>query len=38
VAAKAGVLENVNINLESITDAAFKAMVQQRLSALITPG
>jgi len=34
VAAKAGVLENVNINLESITDEAFKASVRARLAAL----
>jgi glutamate formiminotransferase len=36
VAAKAGVLENVNINLESIQDVAFKAAVQARLRALET--
>ena len=34
VAAKAGVLENVNINLDSIQDEAFKAAVQVRLRAL----
>ena len=34
VAAKAGVLENVKINLESITDAGFKESVEQRLNAL----
>jgi len=34
VAAKAGVLENVNINLDSIQDEAFKAAVQARLRAL----
>jgi glutamate formiminotransferase len=33
-AAKAGVLENVNINLDSITDEAFKAAVQARLNGL----
>jgi glutamate formiminotransferase len=33
-AAKAGVLENVRINLESIQDAAFKAAVEERLRAL----
>ncbi len=32
-AAKTGVLENVNINLESIQDAAFKSTVQARLAA-----
>ncbi|HWC95748.1 MAG TPA: glutamate formimidoyltransferase [Candidatus Sulfopaludibacter sp.] len=31
VAAKAGVLENVRINLDSITDEAFKAAVEARL-------
>jgi len=31
VAAEAGTLENVRINLESIQDAAFKASVEQRL-------
>ena len=34
VAAKAGVLENVNINLDSIQDEAFKVTVQARLRAL----
>ena len=34
VAAKAGVLENVKINLESIVDAEFKAGVQARLAAM----
>src|ERR1039457_5024608 len=38
VAAKAGVLENVRINLESITGAGFKATVEQRLNALNQPG
>jgi len=33
VAAKSGVLENVNINLDSIQDAEFKSAVQRRLSA-----
>jgi glutamate formiminotransferase/formiminotetrahydrofolate cyclodeaminase len=33
VAAKAGVLENVRINLDSIQDAAFKAAVEARLAA-----
>src|SRR5215471_11010960 len=33
-AARAGVLENVNINLESIKDEAFKAAVRARLQAL----
>ncbi len=33
VAAKAGVLENVRINLESIQDAAFRAVVDARLRA-----
>jgi glutamate formiminotransferase len=33
-AAKAGVLENVRINLESIQDATFKAAVEERLRAL----
>jgi len=33
VAAKAGVLENVRINLDSIQDAAFKASVEARLQA-----
>ncbi|MBZ5723644.1 MAG: glutamate formimidoyltransferase [Acidobacteriia bacterium] len=33
VAAKAGVLENVRINLDSIGDEAFKAAVQARLGA-----
>ncbi|HUI57405.1 MAG TPA: glutamate formimidoyltransferase [Bryobacteraceae bacterium] len=33
VAARTGVLENVNINLESITDEAFKASVRARLAA-----
>ena len=31
VAAKAGVLENVKINLDSIQDEAFRATVQSRL-------
>ncbi len=34
VAAKAGVLENVRINLDSIADEAFKASVQRRLAVL----
>jgi formiminotetrahydrofolate cyclodeaminase len=34
VAAQAGLLENVNINLESITDEGFKAAVRGRLEAL----
>jgi len=34
IAAKAGVLENVNINVESIGDEAFKAAVRARLAAL----
>jgi glutamate formiminotransferase len=34
VAAKAGTLENVNINLESVADTAFKELVRQRLGAL----
>jgi glutamate formiminotransferase / formiminotetrahydrofolate cyclodeaminase len=34
VAAKAGVLENVQINLDSITDADFKAVVRSRLEAI----
>jgi formiminotetrahydrofolate cyclodeaminase len=34
VAAKAGVLENVKINLESITDAGFKESVEQRLGTI----
>jgi glutamate formiminotransferase / formiminotetrahydrofolate cyclodeaminase len=34
VAAKAGVLENVRINLDSINDAAFQASVKARLAAL----
>jgi glutamate formiminotransferase / formiminotetrahydrofolate cyclodeaminase len=34
VAAKAGVLENVRINLDSIKDEAFQASVQSRLAAL----
>ena len=34
VAAKAGVLENVNINLDSIREETFKAAVQARLRAL----
>ena len=33
IAAKTGALENVRINLDSITDAAFKASVEARLSA-----
>jgi len=33
-AAKAGALENVNINLESIQDEGFKRSVQARLQAL----
>jgi glutamate formiminotransferase len=32
-AAKAGALENVKINLESIADAAFKQSIEQRLAA-----
>jgi formiminotetrahydrofolate cyclodeaminase len=34
VAAKAGALENVKINLESIQDAAFQAAVETRLRAV----
>jgi formiminotetrahydrofolate cyclodeaminase len=34
VAARAGVLENVRINLDSIKDDAFKAVVQSRLAAV----
>jgi glutamate formiminotransferase len=34
IAARAGVLENVNINLDSIQDAGFKAAVQARLQAI----
>jgi glutamate formiminotransferase len=34
VAARAGALENVNINLESIQDAAFKLVVTARLQAV----
>jgi glutamate formiminotransferase len=34
VAAKAGVLENVQINLDSITDADFKAAARSRLAAI----
>jgi glutamate formiminotransferase/formiminotetrahydrofolate cyclodeaminase len=34
VAAKAGVLENVRINLESIADEAFQAAVRARLAAM----
>src|SRR5215471_3020772 len=34
IAARAGVLENVNINLDSIQDASFKAAVRARLQAL----
>jgi formiminotetrahydrofolate cyclodeaminase len=34
IAAKAGVLENVRINLDSIKDEAFKASVQSRLAAV----
>ena len=34
VAAKAGVLENVRINLDSIQDAGFKAAVEARLGAI----
>jgi formiminotetrahydrofolate cyclodeaminase len=34
VAAKAGVLENVNINLDSIGDADFKESVRKRLAAM----
>jgi formiminotetrahydrofolate cyclodeaminase len=34
VAARAGALENVNINLDSIQDATFKAGVTARLQAL----
>jgi formiminotetrahydrofolate cyclodeaminase len=34
VAAKAGVLENVRINLDSIKDEAFHASVEARLAAL----
>ena len=34
VAARAGALENVNINLESIQDTDFKSAVTARLQAL----
>jgi glutamate formiminotransferase / formiminotetrahydrofolate cyclodeaminase len=34
IAAKAGVLENVRINLDSIKDEAFKAAVQSRMAAV----
>src|SRR5580658_3316021 len=34
IAAKAGVLENVRINLDSIKDEAFRAAVQSRLAAV----
>jgi len=34
IAARTGVLENVNINLDSIQDAEFKAAVNARLQAL----
>jgi formiminotetrahydrofolate cyclodeaminase len=34
VAARAGALENVNINLDSIQDATFKLVVTARLQAL----
>jgi formiminotetrahydrofolate cyclodeaminase len=34
VAARAGALENVNINLDSIQDAGFKLVVMARLQAL----
>jgi formiminotetrahydrofolate cyclodeaminase len=34
VAAKAGVLENVKINLDSIGDEAFKALVGARLAVV----
>jgi len=34
IAARTGALENVNINLDSIQDAAFKAGVTARLQAL----
>jgi glutamate formiminotransferase / formiminotetrahydrofolate cyclodeaminase len=37
VAAKAGVLENVRINLDSIQDEAFKSSVQARMAALVLP-
>jgi formiminotetrahydrofolate cyclodeaminase len=33
-AARAGALENVNINLDSIQDAAFKLVVTARLQGL----
>jgi formiminotetrahydrofolate cyclodeaminase len=33
-AARSGALENVNINLESIQDTAFKSAVTSRLEAL----
>ena len=36
IAAKAGVLENVRINLDSIKDEAFQASVQSRLAAVGT--
>ena len=34
VAAKAGVLENVKINVDSIGDEVFKAAVRSRLAAM----
>ena len=34
VAARAGALENVNINLDSIQDAAFKSAITSRLQVL----
>jgi formiminotetrahydrofolate cyclodeaminase len=34
IAGRAGVLENVNINLDGIQDEAFKAAVRTRLQAL----
>ena len=34
VAAKAGVLENVRINLDSIADEGFKSAVRARLAAI----
>jgi formiminotetrahydrofolate cyclodeaminase len=34
IAARAGVLENVNINLDSIQDESFKASIRARLQAI----
>jgi formiminotetrahydrofolate cyclodeaminase len=37
IAARAGVLENVNINLDSILDESFKSAVNARLQAVARP-